>query len=198
MAKPKVSAAAYIWAAALLILLPLKWLVSAVIAASIHELSHLLALRLRKCRVRQIRIGIFCAEIETGPVSDLEEMLCALAGPAGSLLLTVFYRLSPEIALCALVQGLFNLLPVYPLDGGRVLRSLVRMVSNKPDRVIKWMEIGILCALMVLSVLCVFVFHIAFPLPAAVLIMTGNALLRKIPCKPGQQALQWTYHFIMR
>ena len=60
------------------------------------------------------------------------QLLCTLAGPLGSLMLLAFGKTMPVVAICAGVQGLYNLLPIWPLDGGRALKLLLRMVF-RPD-----------------------------------------------------------------
>lgn len=89
--------------------------------------------------------------METEPLSSGKELVCALAGPAGSLLLVLTFRMFPRVAVCALVQAAFNLLPVFPLDGGRALRcALTRFCSKWANRIAVWAEwgtIGILGAL---------------------------------------------------
>ena len=109
----------------LLLLLPLRWLVAAVFAACIHEFWHVLAIRLMDGRILEIRVGATGAVIETEPLSNTKEMLASLAGPAGSLSLLLFARWFPCTAFCALVHALYNLLPLYPLDGGRALECLL-------------------------------------------------------------------------
>jgi Zn-dependent protease len=69
--------------------------------------------------------------METEFMQPRQEMLCALAGPLGGLSLLFLLRTFPEVAICALVQSVFNLLPVYPFDGGRALLAIIRIRRRK-------------------------------------------------------------------
>ena len=110
--------------ALMLLLFPLRFLVGVLLAALIHELGHLLALKIAGGRVLSIRLRSFGARIEAAPMSTGRSALCALAGPAAGALTIFAYKTFPELALAGLVQTVFNLLPVYPLDGGRALRNI--------------------------------------------------------------------------
>ena len=110
--------------ALMLLLFPLRFLVGVLLAALIHELGHLLALKTAGGRVLSIRLRSFGARIEAAPMSPGRTALCALAGPAAGALTIFAYKTFPELALAGLVQTVFNLLPVYPLDGGRALRNI--------------------------------------------------------------------------
>ena len=110
--------------ALMLLLFPLRFLVGVLLAALIHELGHLLALKIAGGRVLSIRLRSFGARIEAAPMSPGRSALCALAGPAAGALTIFAYKTFPELALAGLVQTVFNLLPVYPLDGGRALRNI--------------------------------------------------------------------------
>lgn len=112
-------------------MLPLRWVVAAILAAAVHEVSHLLALYLLGIRVFGITVGGRGAVLETDSLTDGQELLCALAGPLGSFLLLLFAAWIPRVAICGLCQGLYNLIPLGNLDGGRVLRSLVNLVHRK-------------------------------------------------------------------
>ena len=110
--------------ALMLLLFPLRFLVGVLLAALIHELGHLLALKIAGGRVLSIRLRSFGARIEAAPMSPCRTALCALAGPAAGALTIFAWKSFPELALAGLVQTVFNLLPVYPLDGGRALRNI--------------------------------------------------------------------------
>lgn len=125
-----------------LLVLPLRWLMAVVFAALIHELWHILAIHLMGGRILEIRIGAAGAVIETEPMSNAKEMLASLSGPAGSLSLLFFAKWLPCTAFCALAQAVYNLLPMYPLDGGRALHCLLlellpMRLARRAERIIK-------------------------------------------------------------
>ena len=107
----------------LLLLIPLPWVLAFSAAAIFHELCHYIAIRFCTGSCPGLRIYSFAAHLPLPEMSRGREVLCALAGPAGGLLLLLFARWLPRLALCALVQSVYNLLPIYPLDGGRALQS---------------------------------------------------------------------------
>lgn len=121
------------WAFALLIL-PARMLLAAGTAAVFHELCHWLAIRLCGGEVLSVKIGAGGMVMETCPLPPGRELCCALAGPLGSFLLVFLYPITPLLSFCALVQGCFNLLPLYPLDGGRALHCAVALVKNTLQR----------------------------------------------------------------
>lgn len=130
-----------------------KSLPVAVLSALGHEAGHLLALRLAGVRVERMRLTAFGAEIlaDTRFMSYPREILCTLAGPAVNLLLAVILARLMGAYLAAgvnLTLGVFNLLPVPALDGGRILHLLVSWGWDPitADRVCRW--IGLSCALL--------------------------------------------------
>ena len=96
----------------------------------LHELGHLLALIAVGARIHSIRLGVFGAVIIHGTVSRWEG-LCAAAGPLVNGILcfvpaSVFFH---QVNLALL---LYNLLPIFPLDGGRILQwYLLRFFSHE-------------------------------------------------------------------
>lgn len=100
-------------------------------AAAAHEAGHWLALRLLGAEIRSLRIGPLGAVLETGAqsLSYGKELAAVLAGPGSNLLWAwALSLLGPgwEAPIGAhLVLGVFNLLPVGPLDGGRAVRLIL-------------------------------------------------------------------------
>jgi Zn-dependent protease/CBS domain-containing protein len=107
-----------------------------------HELSHALVARRYGMRIEGITLFIFggVAEMQDEAPSAKTEFLVAVAGPIASVLLAAgFYGLysagrgngwsdplTGVLNYLALINGLlaaFNMLPAFPLDGGRVLRA---------------------------------------------------------------------------
>jgi len=129
------------------------WSVGCIIAlfvcVTLHELGHAVAAQhfgVRVPRILLLPIGGM-AEMESIPRRPREEIIIALAGPAvnyailGVLLIFVrfpqgldwgYIELSAEgfgryLVLVNLIMGVFNLLPAFPMDGGRVFRALLAM-----------------------------------------------------------------------
>lgn len=102
---------------------PAIWVISWVAAITIHELFHYIVLRLCKISVHTVDIGVNGIKMETEATSGFIEFICAAAGPLGSLLIVFLYKQLPILAVCGLFHLCYNLLPVYPFDGGRILHG---------------------------------------------------------------------------
>ena len=122
--KLKIAPGFFLLGALAVLLLPLRWVMGVFLAALVHELSHYMAVVLCGGRILSVSLGGSCARIEASPMSSGREALCALAGPVGSFFMILIAEYFPEAGLCGLIQGAYNLLPLYPLDGGRILRCL--------------------------------------------------------------------------
>ncbi len=118
------------WAAALL-LIPLDWLAAMAAAGAVHELGHWLAVRLLGGEVLSFRLALGGAVMESSPMAPGKALLCSLAGPLAGACLLLLYPCFPRLALCAGVQTLCNLLPVKPLDGGRMLEMVQVLIRGR-------------------------------------------------------------------
>lgn len=119
-----------------------------VCAAVAHELGHWLAIRLCGGRVSRLQLSAVGAQMQVvGVLSYPAELCCALAGPAVNLLLGYAAAQVGWLVFAGmnLAQGLFNLLPIGVLDGGRILRCVWSM-AGEPDgalRVQLWLDRGL-------------------------------------------------------
>lgn len=125
------------------------------LAASIvlHEMGHTLVARSMGLPIERITLFAFggVAELTEEPKAARTELLMAVAGPLVSVGLAVVLAFvagaleaigaRPEIvgalaflASLNLTLAVFNLIPAFPLDGGRVLRALVWMRTKNPRR----------------------------------------------------------------
>lgn len=97
-----------------------------ILAAILHEVGHLMILLILRKKVFDIEFGCMGAKIKTESLSYAEEILCAVSGPLINLLLyAIFLGKDASFAACNLILALYNSLPVYPLDGGRVFKSVL-------------------------------------------------------------------------
>lgn len=125
----------------------LYWIMGAITAVMLfvsvllHELGHSIIAMRYKIPVRKITLFIFggVAQISSEPPSAKSEFWIAIAGPVVSFALALFFHLlqpifagaEPIFALAKYLAyinamlAIFNLIPGFPLDGGRVFRAIV-------------------------------------------------------------------------
>ena len=127
-----------LYLAALLLTLPWQWIASAIAAICIHELCHAGVALVLGYPIWRFCVGFSGVKMETSPMEPLHELLCALAGPLGGLLTLPFARIIPGVCVCAAIHTLYNLLPIYPSDGGRALLCAARLLF--PEKVAFAME----------------------------------------------------------
>src|SRR2546428_10574126 len=117
------------------------------VSVLLHELAHSFGASRRGLPVKSITLFIFggVSNIEREPTSPGVEFQVAVVGPLTSLLIGVVCFLlqlplrgtnSPleeilfYLAVTNILLGVFNLIPAFPLDGGRVLRSIIWKISG--------------------------------------------------------------------
>ena len=114
----------------------------------IHELAHSVVARAYKIPVRSITLFILggVAQITREAAKPLQELLMAAAGPFTSFALSLaffgaWYGLGAQddrpvdyvlvwLALMNLILAIFNMLPAFPMDGGRVFRSIAWLITG--------------------------------------------------------------------
>lgn len=110
-----------------LCILPLNWVCGWLLAMTVHEFCHCVAVWGCGGIIRKIRLTFLGAEIYADTNGNGREIVCSLAGPVGGLLLLVFHKALPVTAICTVVLSVFNLLPLRNFDGGRTLFCLLRI-----------------------------------------------------------------------
>ena len=132
-----------------------------------HELAHSLAALARGVPVQGITLFMFggVSNIQREPSSPAEELVITIVGPLTSLFLGAVFlvigaggyvidgtinassllaRLQPLNTILAwlgsvnIMVGFFNLIPAFPLDGGRIIRALIWMVSRNVRSATRW------------------------------------------------------------
>lgn len=190
------SGRACILLALLFLTVPLHWIIAAVLAAVIHECCHLLAVAAVGGQVLKLRIGSGGAVMEASPLPPWKELVCILAGPMGSILLIAAAKVMPKVTICGLIQGIFNLLPLYPLDGGRAIDCIVRMcfsgeTAEQFGRILQSVTVYLVLAA---AVWCSAVWKLGFWPFFASLFLLSKVRSRKIPCKEKKVGVQYAYH----
>jgi len=111
-----------------------------------HELSHSVVAKHYRIQVQSITLFVFggLAKIERDPSSAMQEFKIAIAGPLSSLFLAGCFWLvqhyvhGSEMVTAAaywlaeinFVLAIFNLVPGFPLDGGRILRGIAWAITG--------------------------------------------------------------------
>ena len=138
-------------------LLALATAVSFFVCIVLHELGHAVVARASGMPIRGITLFLFggVAELEGEPPSAGTEFFMAIAGPLVSVVLAVIFWVlwavgtaqhwaAEAIVFCfylVLINTtvlIFNLVPAFPLDGGRVMRSILWGATGNLRRATRW------------------------------------------------------------
>lgn len=100
-----------------------------IISILLHELGHLIAMKMLKITVNSVVFRLLGIEIYARLPRGIRSAIVMLAGPMTNLAMVVFllpFALSGNVfadrlACCSLLLGCFHMMPVYGLDGGLAL-----------------------------------------------------------------------------
>lgn len=124
------------------------------VSVFLHELSHALVARHHGVRVAGIRLHVFggVSELESEPPTPRAEFLIAAVGPLTSFVIAAICyglgralggtpwaaALTGYLTAVNVIIGLFNLVPGFPLDGGRLLRAMLWWWSGRLGWATRW------------------------------------------------------------
>lgn len=125
----------------------------------VHELAHSLVARARGLPVSSISLFIFggVSNLEREPQSPGVEFQMAIVGPVTSLIIggiswllalatggisRPLTAILSYLAFANVLLGIFNLIPGFPLDGGRVLRSIIWKITGSLRKATRWAAIA--------------------------------------------------------
>ena len=112
------------------------------ISAVLHETGHLIMMYAFSAPPEKLTLGFFGMRIDKreSSLSFLKETIVALAGPIVNLIIAlvsfVFYKFycneqMLKISTINLMLGLFNLIPIEPLDGARAIKNTLSMFLDE-------------------------------------------------------------------
>lgn len=93
----------------------------------IHELGHMLTIALLGGRVERFSGAGQGFSLSVNGLSYQGELLVAVAGPLTSFFLALLFWRYPYFRFANLALAGFNLVPILPLDGGRILRCILAL-----------------------------------------------------------------------
>ena len=141
------------------------------LTALLHECGHIFCASKLGFKCEKISLMPYgaAATCVTDGISNADEIKLALAGPAVNAFLMVAvaglwwfypvtYAYTDTVFYASAVMFTINLLPAYPLDGGRVARCLLTMIA--PQKAVK-ITLRVLSAVLCIALIFIFVFAYA-------------------------------------
>jgi len=145
--------------------------ISIFISILVHEMAHAFVANRRGYLVKSVNVGLFfgTAEIDMSNIHERDSIPISFAGPLSNLLLFVlFLGLSPFIIgtllephliyflFINLLLFIFNLIPIYPMDGGRILRDSLYLLlkdRRRSKRISSWISLVLSISLIGISII---------------------------------------------
>lgn len=120
-----------------------------------HELGHMLAgivlgfkpntIEIMPCGLSigfESKIENYNKKIKKGTLLNIKKLIIAISGPLVNFIFTLIFLFNPIsffgienelIVYSNILIGLLNLIPIYPLDGGRIIKNIINIVCGRRE-----------------------------------------------------------------
>jgi Zn-dependent protease len=139
-----------LWFFLIFLMTPISWGISIFLSVLIHEMAHAYVANLLGWRVFGIKVDLFTgsAAVDTN-IPEKDSIPVVAAGPLSNLLFAIIvllvtsfvgsdinpivFKFLNDLFVVNLILFIFNLLPIYPMDGGRIVKDFLflKMRSNR-------------------------------------------------------------------
>ena len=131
-----------LWFLLLFAWLPFSYVIASFISILVHELAHAYVANKLGYNVFKVYIGLFngAAEMNLSQIHERDSIKIVAAGPLSNLILCfaslIFIsagysnQFITDFANVNLLLLIFNIIPIYPLDGGRLLRDALYLIGK--------------------------------------------------------------------
>lgn len=142
----------------------------------LHEIGHIITAKILKIRIKKLEIlpcGFSSEFIIDKGIKiknyEFKILIVSLGGPVTSLLLAILSECGciripgisqPDVIYSNILILLFNLLPLYPLDGGRIIKGIlnIKLGEIKADEIMNNVSTTTIIALTIISSIAVYYF----------------------------------------
>lgn len=158
-----------IWFLLLLLWIPPTFVLSIFISILLHEIGHAFMAKKYGYRVDNIQIGLLVgqANMNIDSIDDRHMISIVGAGPWVNLVLTSLSIFAYAVFPCQFFNSMyivnlflliFNIIPIFPLDGGRILRSILILKTKDRSKSIRISA----CVSLILSIALLFYYMLSF------------------------------------